>query len=154
EKVALKDVLAGKPHPIQEGRAVVRLVTTATPVTAGKTEDDFPAACYGPDGTLWVAYISYTVKEENRRIEAPNLKQQPKDFKAYYTPEFGDQLFVKSYRDGKWTKPVAITGPKEDLSRCAIAAEGDGTVWVTYSAFRDGKHNLLARPIKDGSAGE
>src|SRR5215467_428602 len=120
---------------------MVRLVTTATPVLTEKTEDDFPAACYGPDGTLWVAYISYTVKEESRRIEAPNLKEQPKDFKAYYTPEFGDQLFVKSYKDGKWSEPIAITDAKQDLMRCAIAAEDNGTVWVVYSAFRDGKHN-------------
>jgi hypothetical protein len=87
------------------------------------------------------------VKEESRRIEAPNLKEQPQDFKAYYTPEFGDQLFVRSYRAGKWSKPIAITGPREDLNRCAIAAEGDGTVWVVYSANREGKHNLFARPI-------
>jgi hypothetical protein len=153
EKIALKDILAGKPHPIQEGRAVVRLITTATPVVTEKTEDDFPAACYGPDGTLWVAYISYTVKEDSRRIEAPNLKEQPKDFKAYNTPEFGDQLFVKSYRDGKWSKPIAITGMREDLCRCTIAAEGDGTVWVLYGAFRDGKHNVFACPVKDGRPG-
>jgi hypothetical protein len=153
EKVALKDVLAGKPHAIQEGRAVVRLVTTATPVVTDKTEDDFPAACYGPDGTLWVAYISYTVKEDSRRIEAPNLKEQPKDFKAYNTPEFGDQLFVKSYRDGKWSKPIAITGMREDLCGCAIAVEGNG-VFVIYSAFQDGKHNLCSRLVSPNLDGE
>jgi hypothetical protein len=152
EKIPLKDVLAGKTHLLQNGRALVRLITTATPVVTDKTEDDFPAACYGPDGTLWVAYISYTVKEESRRIEAPQLKEQPTDFKAYYTPDFGDQLFVKSYRDGKWSKPIAITGPKEDLMRCAIAAEGDGTVWAIYSANRDGKHSIYARPISKAYA--
>jgi hypothetical protein len=147
EKIALKDVLAGKTHSLQNGRAVVRLISTAVPVETAKTEDDFPAACYGPDGTLWVAYVSYTVKDEGRRIEAAQLKEQPADFKAFYTPDFGDQLFVKSYRDGKWSKPVAVTGAKEDLVRCAIAAEGDGTVWVVYSANRDGKHKVYGRPI-------
>ena len=100
--ISLKDVLSGKSHAIQNGRAVVRLISTAAPVETGKTEDDFPAACYDPDGTLWVAYTSYTVKEESRRIEAPNLKEQPENFKAYYTPEFGDQLFVKSYKIYGW----------------------------------------------------
>src|SRR5262249_17859837 len=145
EKVPLKAVLAGKTHLLQNGRAAVRLISTATPVVTEKTEDDFPAACYAPDGTLWVAYISYTGTEENRRTEAPSLKEQPRDFKAFYTPEFGDQLFVKSYRAGKWSEPIAVTGPKEDLVRCAVAAEGDGTVWVTYSAFRDGKHRVYGR---------
>jgi hypothetical protein len=146
-KVPLKDVLAGKPHAIEEGHAVVRLITTATPIETGKTEDDFPAACYGPDGTLWVAYTSYTNREENRRIEAPQLKEQPKDFKSFYTPDFADQLLVRSYKDGKWSEPIAITKAKEDLFRCAIAAEGNGTVWVTYSANREGKFHLFARSI-------
>ncbi len=78
--VALKDVLAGKPHKVWEGAGVVRLITTATPVVTAKTENDFPAACHGPDGTLWLAYIAYTLKDESRRAEAPNLKEQPKDF--------------------------------------------------------------------------
>jgi len=145
--ISLKGVLAGKPQKVWEGTAAVRLISTATPVVTDKTEDDFPAACYGPDGTLCVAYISYTVKEEGRRIEAPDLKEQPANFKAYNTPEFGDQVFVKYYKDGKWSKPIAITGPKEDVVRCAIAAEGDGTVWVIYSARRNGGHRLYARSI-------
>ena len=82
-------------------------MTTATPVATGKTEDDFPAACYGPDGTLWVAYVAYHVRDEDRRIEQKPLKGQPKDFKALDTPEFGDQVMVKSNRDGKWGEPIA-----------------------------------------------
>ena len=50
--VPLDEVTAGKPAAILGRRGVVRLISTATPVATGKTEDDFPAACYGPDGTL------------------------------------------------------------------------------------------------------
>jgi hypothetical protein len=145
--VALKDVLAGKTQEAWDGKASVRLITTATPLTSGKTEDDFPAAAYGPDGTLWVAYISYRVRDESRRVEQKNLPEQPADFKALYTPEFADQLFVKYFRDGKWSEPLAITGPKEDLVRCAIAVEGDGSAWIAYSANRDGSHDIYVRPI-------
>src|SRR4029077_3729696 len=100
--------------------AVVRRITTATALTTiGKTEDDFPAAAYGPDGTLWVAYISYTVRDEKRRMEQSNLREQPKDFKDFYAPEFADQLFVKYYRDRKWSEPIAVTGANEDLVRVA-----------------------------------
>jgi hypothetical protein len=145
--VPLRDVLTGQPRPLWDGRAMVRLVSTATPVVTAKTEDDFPAAAYGPDGTLWLAYISYTVRDENRRIEQRQLKEQPADFKALYTPEFADQLFVKYYRGGKWSEPIALTGPKEDLVRCAVAVAGDGTAWVAYSANRKGSHDIYARPI-------
>jgi hypothetical protein len=145
--VKLQDVLTGHAQELWEGKARVRLVTTATPLIAGKTEDDFPAAAYGPDGTLWVAYTSYTVRDESRRIEQKNFDEQPSDFKALYTPEFADQLFVKYYRNGKWSEPLAITGPKEDVVRCAIAVEGNGTVRVAYSANRQG-HKILSRTLR------
>jgi hypothetical protein len=146
--VALKDVLAGRMQELWDGKARVRLVTTATLLTSGKTEDDFPAAAYGPDGTLWIAYISYTLRDESRRIEQKNFPEQPSDFKSLYTPEFADQLFVKYYRDGKWSEPLAITGPKEDLVRCGIAVEGDGTVWVIYSANRNGSDLIHVRSLR------
>ncbi len=146
-EVPLKDVLSGKRQPIWGGAAVVRLVTTATSLSSGKTEDDFPAAAYGPDGTLWVAYVGYRVRDEGRRVEQKQLKEQPADFKALYTPGFADQLFVKYYRDGKWSAPIAVTGPNEDLVRCAIAVEFDETAWVVYSAHRGGQFQLFARPV-------
>jgi hypothetical protein len=146
-EVPLSDVLAGKTIALWNGTAVARLVTTATPVAIDKTEDDFPAAAYGSDGTLWVAYIRYKHRDEGRRLEAASIKEQPKDFKAYYKPEFGDQLFVKSLKNGKWSEPIALTGPKEDLARCAIAASGQGDVWVVYSAQRTGIFDLFARKI-------
>jgi hypothetical protein len=144
-KVALADVLAGKAEDLWKGQAVVRLTTVASPIETGKTEDDFPAAAYGPDGTLWVAYISYTLRDESRRIEAPNLKGQPKDFTALNKPALADQLFLRSQRDGKWSEPIAVTGPQEDLARCAVAANRQGDVWVAYSAHRDGSFNIYAR---------
>jgi hypothetical protein len=131
-KVLVKDLLSGKPHEIAGGKGVVRLISTATPVVKAKTEDDFPAACYGPDGTLWLAWIGYHVQDDSRRIEAKNLKQQPDNFRSFYTPEFHDQLFVKYFKDGKWSEPIAVTGPNEDLVGCAVYANGK-QVRVGYS---------------------
>jgi hypothetical protein len=147
EEVALKEVLSGKPVAIFGGAARLRLVTTATPLATGKTEDDFPAACYGPDGTLWVAYVAYHVRDDDRRIQQKPLQGQPKDFKAFYTPEFADQVMVRYNRGGKWSEPIAITDDKQDIVRCAIAADGKGTVVVSYSANRDGRYDLYARPV-------
>jgi hypothetical protein len=152
--VPLQEVLNGQRKPIWDGKAVVRRVSTSSPVVTAKTEDDFPAAAYGPDGTLWVAYISYKVRDENRRTGQMQLSEQPANFKAFYTPEFADQLFVKCYRDGEWSEPMAVTGPQEDLVRCAIGVEGNGAAWVVYSANRQGSHDLYARSItrKDAAA--
>jgi hypothetical protein len=155
-EVPLKEVLAGQPAKVWNGHARVRRISTTSPVSpaTANTEDDFPAAAYGPDGTLWVAYIAYTLKEESRRIEAANLKEQPKDFKSYYTPDFGDQLLVNSFKGGKWSEPIAITGPNEDLMKCAIAVEGDGTAWVAYSANKEGKHTIRLRPVTSKQGAE
>jgi len=151
-EVPLKNILTGRPHKLWNGQGVVRLISTASPVAAAKTEDDFPAAAYGPDGTLWVAYISYTVKEDSRRIEAPPLKVQPQDFRSFFTPGYGDQLWVKYYRTGKWSKPIPITPPGQDLARCAIAADKHW-VWVVYSAQRNGNFDLYRRSILSRSDG-
>jgi hypothetical protein len=149
--IPLADVLPGRPVPFAGGRAAVRRVSAATPVVTARTEDDFPAACYAPDGTLWVAYISYALQDEGRRVEQAPLNEQPADFRAFDTPGFRDQLFVKAYRDGKWSEPVAVTGPAEDLARCAIAAEGSGEVWVAYAANRGGTQAVhLARVGRRG----
>jgi hypothetical protein len=148
--IALKDVLAGRTQELWDGKGRVRLVTTATAFNTGTTEDDFPAAAYGPDGTLWVAYISYRVRDESRCIEQKELAEQPADFKSLYTPEFADQLFVKYFRDGQWSEPIAVTGMSEDLARCAIAVDGDGKAQVVYSAQRSGHYDIYARSIAAG----
>jgi hypothetical protein len=147
QAVSLEEVLAGQTRWLWNGAVVVRRISTALPVVTAKTEDDFPAAAYGPDGTLWVAYIGYTVRDETSRVAQPQLTQQPADFKAFFVPEFADQLFVKYFKDGRWSAPLAITGPREDLVRCAIGVEGNGDAWVIYSANRQGRYDLYARPI-------
>jgi hypothetical protein len=145
--IPLPPVLAGRLHVLWQGQAVVRRISATVSVVASKTEDDFPAACHGPDGSLWLAYISYTVRDEGRRINQKPLKQQPANFKAFVQPEFGDQLWVKYRKDKRWSQPIAVTGPHEDLFRCAIAVDGSGDAWVVYSAHRNGRFDLFGRQI-------
>ncbi len=145
-EVPLKDVLSGKTHELWNGAAAVRLVSTAQPVAVGPTEDDMPAAAYAPDGTLWVAYVSYHVKEEERRIEAPPLKEQPKSFEKYFTPDGGDQVMLRGYKNGKWSEPIKLTDDKQSIARVAIGVTGHGGFWVVYSALRNGNHRLYGRP--------
>jgi hypothetical protein len=146
--VKLQEVLSGKPQTLWDGAAVVRLVSTATLVSDAQTEDDFPAAAYGPDGTLWVAYTSYTLRDETRRIEQKKLKTQPESFKDLYHPHYADQLWLKSYRAGQWSAPMALTGPNESIARCAVAVDSKGTVLVSYSALRDGRHRIYTHVVQ------
>lgn len=148
ETVALADVIAGQSKQLWDGKGVIRRISSATPVVTAKTEDDFPAAAYGPDGSLWVAYISYTVKDERRRRRFMEIPEQPQSFASFVQPQYGDQLFVKIYRDNRWSEPVAVTGPHEDLMRCAIAVGGDGKAQIVYSAHRESNFSLYARSIE------
>jgi len=148
-EVPLAEVLAGDRVPLWDGAALVRLVSAATPIAVDNTEDDFPAAAYGPNGTLWVAYISYTVRDNACRIEQPQFKEQPKDFKSLWVPEYAEQLWLRSYKDGKWGAPIAVTDAKLDLARCAVGVDGKGNVWVTYGAHRGDNFDLYARK-RDG----
>lgn len=145
--IALKDVLAGKTVKLWKGEATVRLVSTAAGVATSNLEEDYPAAAYGPDGTLWVAYVGYHVKEDSRRIEPPMLREQPADFKKYYTPGFRDQVFVKHYRQGQWSKAIAVTDAQQDIARCAIGVNKDGHAWVVYSTQRDGNFDLYGKQL-------
>jgi hypothetical protein len=145
--VPLKELLTGIPHLIWDGAAVVRRLSAAVPLTNGGKEDDFPAAAYGPDGTLWVAYISYSMRKADRRIQQGTYSEQPANFRGLFIPEYADQLFVKYYRDGHWSAPLALTGPHEDLMRCAIAVAGSGTIHVVYGAHRQDRFDLYTRAI-------
>src|SRR5262249_35126383 len=58
----------------------------------------------------------------------------------------------KYFKDGKWSEPIAVTGANEDIVRCAIAAEGDGTVWVTYCSQRNGNHAIYTRSFDESNS--
>ncbi len=153
-KIPLAKVLAGERIKFFEGQAVARLVSAAVPVATGPTEDDCPAAAYGPDGTLWIAYTSYKLRDPRRTIQQPRYKKQPKNFKHLYHPGYSEQVFLRSYKAGKWSEPIAVTNNRQDIVRLAVAVTNDNRVWVVYSAQRDNNFDLYARPIRGGKSGE
>lgn len=132
--VTLRKVLSGQPQPIYDGLGVVRLVSTALPLVTQSTEDDFPAACYTPDGSLWVAWQAYRLRDEQRRIRQPRLDRIPEDFSFLHKPGYSDQLLIKCFRNGRWTQPMAVTNAQQDLLGCALTAAGNQTVMVHYVA--------------------
>ena len=153
-KVSLKDLQAGKTVSLWGGLATMRMASSAVRLAENpRASDDFPAAAYGPDGTLWVAYIRYHETEPERRIEPPKLEKQPANFKRYYTPEFREQVLIQTYRDKKWSNPVPLQAAMEDIARVAITCDAKGTAWVAYAAQRDGNFDVYARPVALGAKG-
>jgi hypothetical protein len=149
-RIPLKEVLSGRRLPLWGGQAVLRRISSTAQLTEGATEDDYPAAAYGPDGTLWLAYVSYTLRDPSRRIEQQPYRTPPKDFRHLYHPELAEQLFLRCYRAGRWSAPLPLTSSQESIARCALTVSGAGTVWVAYSALREGKHAIYVRAVVDG----
>ena len=79
-----KDLVAALASALQDEDAVVRETAAAALAALGsRAKDAVPAL-------------------------AAALKEQPADFENFYTPEFRDQLLVRYYRSGKWSKPFAV----------------------------------------------
>src|SRR5205814_27757 len=78
----------------------------------------------------------------------------PENFKNYYTPEFGDQVRVRSFKDGKWGPETGVTGSQESICGTAVAVDGAGKVHVAYSTVRNGSQRLVVRSltVKDDKA--
>ena len=146
-KISLKDVLAGKMMTLWNGTAELRLISTALPVVqSSKFSDDYPAAAYATDGTLWLAHIRYHDTEPERRIEHVSLAKQPANFKAFDTSGFGESVMVQTNRLGKWSEPVPVRGgTMEDIAGCAVTCDQKGNAWVAYAAQRDGNFDIYAR---------
>ena len=139
--------------PALDGQLMFQRVSQTSPIAANPTEEDFPAAAVGPDGALHVAYVAYTLSEPIRREPLATVKAEPENFDAYAAPVAGDQVFLKTRREGKWTEALAVTPGREDVCRVAVACDKNGTVWVAYSAQRQKNFDLFVRPFSNGQFG-
>jgi hypothetical protein len=101
------------------GRASVEALPAATHVTSDLDAEDFPSMVEARDGTLWLAYQSYTLA--------------------------GDRIYVRRSASGAWSAPEALTEPGGDVFRTAIAQDRGGRIWVVWSAQVNGNFDLYAR---------
>jgi len=58
-----------------DGSVDVQLATVPMRLTRISTEDDFPSAAVGPDGTVWVAYISFKHGNNTTDLFGREIKQ-------------------------------------------------------------------------------
>lgn len=141
-----------------EGAVQVDRVMVSTEVAGGDGCDDMPAAAVAPDGTIYVAYITFTPYEGWQRLR--QLEAAPERFDEWAARPGGDQLWLVWRREGSWSDPVALTEPGLDLFRPAVAVAGDGTPWVFWSqqlgaddTYVGGDWELLARRAGPGEPG-
>ncbi len=142
----------GKAVKFLSGNALVDRVPASTSVVRTRNEQDFPAATTDRNGVVWVAYQQFTPNPKfiglrNAQIEPIN------DFNELKEPTGGDQIFLTSYAQGKWSEPLAVSEPKGDLFKPAVAVDGASRVWVFWAGNNSGNFDLYARPFADGKGG-
>lgn len=142
-QVTVADVSFGASKRLLNGLVTITRVASAATVLSAPTEDDYPAAALGPDGRLYVAYVAFTHGEGFRK--RPPLAEPPEDFGYLDDPTGGDQVLLLHLDGDKWTGPLPVTPPGEDVYRTAVAVDGDGDAWVFWSANRDGNWDVYAR---------
>ena len=118
-------------------------VPTYRQIVRAPTEDGYPSATVGPDGAIYVAYLAFTHGEGFRR--RPPIEETPEDFAFLAVPTGGEQLMFTELQGGQWTEPVALTEPGGDLFGPAVARDGQGRIWVFWSANVGDDWEIFAR---------
>jgi hypothetical protein len=158
----LSDVPYGKTVPQLDGAVEVERTAAAFPVTDTRSDDDYPSAAVAADGTVWVAYASYTPGLD-RDERAKSYTKEPDGLKFLTKAPGADQLWLRSVRGHDASEAIAITPPGRDVYKSAVAVDGSNRVWVVWAenqAYKPFPENpapnfeIWARALKDGKLSE
>jgi hypothetical protein len=149
---ALAELKRGGRMNFLDGEAALERVDPAVRLSGEPTEEDFPAAAKAADGSIWLAYTSYTA-------ERPILREAvaPADFDSALVPtKNGDRIYLRRYDDRGWDPPMPVTDGGLDLWRPAVTVDGHGVVIVVWAQQTNGNWDLYRRmytPAKGESPG-
>jgi hypothetical protein len=141
----------GAPKSFLGGRVTVDRAPSTVQLTSSPEDEDFPAVAQSGD-TVYVTYVRF-VRGERVSAGWQNMgKTPPKTFDFVSRPVGGDQVFLMRYSKSKriWSEPLAVSQPKQDVMRAAVAVDGKGRVWVFWSANQDGNFDIYARSLDGG----
>ena len=146
----VQEIDVGDPKPFLDGKVLVDRVPTAIQLTRSTEEQDYPAIAQDGD-SVWVSYVEFVHSDraqESRRA----LSEAPKDFSFLARPAGGDQVFLMRYsKAGRtWGVPMAVSAPKQDVMRTAVAVDGSKRVWVIWSGNAAGNFDIRARSYSGG----
>ncbi len=124
-----------------------------TRLTNSPEDQDYPASAQAGDN-VYVAYVQFS--HSNRELERrKGFQVAPQNFDFLARPTGGDQVLLLTYSKSKRTAspPVAVSAPKQDIMRTAIAVDGRGRVWVFWSANKNGNFDIYAKSMQSGKWG-
>ena len=150
----LSEIPHGKVLERLDGGVEIERVAATVPLATTKDDDDFPAATVGPDGAVHVAYVSFTPGLDRDKRARTSYTKEPEDFSFLAKPVGGDRVWLRSKRNGKWSKPIPVTQGGGDVFKCAVTVDGDGAVWAVWAERVKGQFDVFASALKDGNFGE
>ena len=147
-------VALGQARSFLDDRASVERVPPTTQITDSIEEQDHPAVAQSGD-TVYVAYVEFTHGDRSQRWP-PIIGEKPKSFDGLARPAGGDQVRLIEYSRSKktWSPPYAASAVRQDVYRTAVAVDGEGRVWVIWSANVHGNFDLYARSRRNGNWSE
>jgi hypothetical protein len=133
------------------GRVVIDRVPAVTKLTATRNDQDFPAIARSGDD-LYVSYVEFTQADPQRAGGFAPLRSAPPDFRFLSAPTGGDRVKLLHYsvQARRWSAPMDVSAPGQDVMRAAAAVDGNRRVWVIWSANRDGNFDLYAKVLSRG----
>lgn len=130
---------------------------------------DFPAACSGPGGEIWIAYVEHDgsadrlwlAKGAEARIEAvaaigePGVVHQPAvavdgagtvwAFWGQTGPDEVVALMARPFREDEPGEAVVLAKSDGAESFADAGADGSGRVWVAWQSMRGGEGDVFVR---------
>jgi hypothetical protein len=108
------------PRVFLGGRVRVSTVPVPTALSEGPDVEDFPSMIQARDGSLWLAYQTFTAGK-------------------------GDQIYARCMSNEVWAEPQPLAAPGGDYHRTAIAQDATGKIWVVWSGREGTNFDLYAR---------
>ena len=139
----------GKAYQVSAPKAVVG-TPASLQLTTSSEEQDYPAIAESGDN-VYVAYVEFV--HSDRSLEArKTFDTAPKSFDFLARPAGGDQVLLLTYSKSarSWSAPVAVSAPKQDIMRTAVAVDGQKRVWVFWSANKNGNFDIYAKSLAGG----
>jgi hypothetical protein len=142
-----QEVPFGESKRFVAGRVLVERVPDTHQITDSPDEQDFPAIAHSGD-SVYVSYVEFVHADPS--LEGPKkMTESPKNFDWLARPAGGNQVFLLTYSKSKgtWSAPVAVSAPKQDIVRTAVAVDGQKRVWVFWAANKNGNFDIYAKSL-------
>ena len=147
---SLSDLRRGQRQTFLDGQAAVERMDPSVQLTGGTEDEDFPAAAKSADGSIWLAYTSYT---SERPVLLGGIK--PEDFDSMLVPtKNGDRIYLRRYDGKTWDAPIAVTSGGLDVWRPVVAVDGRGDLVVIWAQQVDHNWDLYRRTYTPGKGDE